>query len=160
MWFMRSIMVSTDVPNAREDVYEFLDVLGNHEQFTDHMMKNWRVAGPARGVGAKVKLDAVLAGRSEPVDVEVIEAEAPIRNVERNVSAAGRRVATGTYTLDQLPSGGTHIRFEYAWQRAPLADRLAAPIVRRVMRNGLQTAMDRLARQLHDRHPTGSSSVA
>jgi hypothetical protein len=152
MWFMRSITVSTDVSNRREEVYDFLDVLGHHEPFTDHMMRNWRLEGPARGVGAKAKVDAVLAGRSEPIDVEVIEAEAPIRNVERNIGAGGRRVATGTYTLDQLPAGGTRIRFEYAWQQAPLSERVAAPIIRRVMRRGLQTAMDRLAEQLQAGH--------
>jgi hypothetical protein len=160
MWFMRSINISTDVPNSREDVYAFLDVLGNHEHFTDHMMRNWRLDGPARGVGAKATVDVVLAGRTETIAVEVIEAEAPARNVERNIGSNGRRVATGTYTLDELPDGGTRIQFQYAWQEIPLSERLAAPIIRRVMRRGLQTAMDRLAEQLPAPQAVGVSAVS
>jgi hypothetical protein len=159
MWYMRPIQVSIDVLQTREDVYEFLDVLANHEQFTDHMMRNWRLQGPERGVGTKARVDAVLGGHSEPIDIEVIEADPPIRNVERNVGAGGRRVATGTYTLDQFPGGGTHIRFEYAWQKIPLGERLAAPIIRRVTRTALQTAMQRLAEQLRDRRPITPSGL-
>jgi Polyketide cyclase / dehydrase and lipid transport len=160
MWYMRPIQVSIDVPQACEDVYEFLDVLANHEQFTDHMMRNWRLQGPERGVGAKARLDAVLGGRSEPIDIEVIEADPPIRNVERNVGAGGRRVATGSYTLDPLPDGGTRIRFEYAWQQIPVGERLAAPIIRRVTRRALQTAMQRLAEQLRVRCPIAASGLS
>jgi hypothetical protein len=123
------------------------------------MMRNWRLQGPERGVGAKARVDAVLAGRTEPIGVEVIEADPPIRTVERNVGAEGRRVATGTYTLDQLPDGGTRIRFEYAWQQIPVGERLAAPIIRRVTRRALQTAMRRLAEQLRVRCPTTPSGL-
>ena len=38
---MKPVRVSVDVPNPRPEVYEFLDVLGNHEQFTDHFMVDW-----------------------------------------------------------------------------------------------------------------------
>ncbi len=145
---MRPIKVSINVPHAREYVYDFLDVLANHEQFTHHMMRNWRLEGPERGVGAKANLDAVLGGRTDPVEVEVIQVEPPMRSVERNIGAGGKRVATGTYTLDQLPNGGTRITFEYAWQQAPLAERFAAPLVRRIMTKALNTAMQRLAEQL------------
>ena len=31
--------MSIDVPQAREDVYDFLDVLANHELFTDHISR-------------------------------------------------------------------------------------------------------------------------
>jgi hypothetical protein len=153
---MQSIHVSIDVPRRREDVYAFLDVLANHEQFTDHMMRNWQLQGPERGIGARARLDVVLGGRIEPIDVEVIEAEPPVRTVERNVGAAGRRVATGSYTLDELPDGGTRVRFEYAWQTVPLGERLAAPIVRRAMRPALETALQRLAAVLHQRSPDSS----
>ena len=142
---MRPVRASIDVPQTREHVYEFLDVLGNHELFTDHMMRDWHLEGPPRGVGARAKLNAVLGGRTDPLKIEVIEAEAPVRNVERNVGAGGRRVGTGTYTLDQLPAGGTRVTFEYAWQKVPLSERLAGPIVRRVMRKAVEQALQRLA---------------
>ena len=33
MWYMRPLSVSTDVSQPRERVYDFLDVLANHELF-------------------------------------------------------------------------------------------------------------------------------
>ena len=129
VWYMKPVRVSIDVPQAREDVYDFLDVLANHELFTDHMMRDWRYEGPARGVGAKAKVTAVAVGRTDTLDMEVIEAERPARNVERNVGASGR-VLTGTYTLAGLPGGGTRITFESVWLRVPRSEALAAPLVR------------------------------
>jgi hypothetical protein len=148
-----------DVPQPRDHVYDFLDVLANHELFTDHMMRDWELDGPPRGVGSKAKFNSVLGGRTEPIELEVIADEPPVRNVERNTGAGGRRVATGTYTLAERPDGGTRITFEYAWQRAPLSERLAAPIVRRMMQRGLTRAMQRLADQLHTHEFAGSSGT-
>ena len=148
---MRSIHVSVDVPQARDAAYEYLDVLANHEQFTDHMMRNWRTHGPPRGVGAQATVEVVLAGRSEPVDIEVIEVDAPRRSVERNTGAGGKRIATGTYVLEQLADGQTRITFEYAVEQTPFSERLAAPIIRRITQKALQTAMQRLAEQLNTR---------
>ena len=95
---MKPVRVSIDVPQAREDVYDFLDVLANHELFTDHMLRDWQCEGPARGVGAKARVTAVAAGRAEAVDIEVIEAERPVRNKERNAGATGaRRMAAAAW---------------------------------------------------------------
>ena len=147
---MRPVQASVDVPQSRQDVYDYLDLLANHERFTDHMMRDWHFEGPPRGIGARAKLNAVLGGRTDPLEVEVIEAEPPVRNVERNIGAGGRRVGTGTYTLDQLPDGGTRVSFEYAWQKVPLSERLAAPFVRRIMRKAVEQAMERLAAELKE----------
>jgi hypothetical protein len=87
---MKSVQVSVDVPQARDDVYDFLDVLANHELFTGHLLRDWRCAGPARGVGARASVRAVVGRRTEAVDIEVIEAERPARSVERNVGASVR----------------------------------------------------------------------
>ena len=78
-------------------------------------------------------------------------AQAPERIVEQNVGAGGRRVANGTYILEELPAGETRIIFEYAWQRAPVSERLGAPLVRSVLRRGNERAMERLAALLAGR---------
>jgi len=156
MWYMRPVTVTTEVPYPTEDVYDFLDVMSNHEPFTNHMLRDWEFAGPDRGVGSKAKVKVSAGGRTESVEIEVVEADRPTRIVERNVGAGGRRVANGTYTLAELPGGGTRITFEYAWQRAPLSERLAAPLVRGILRRGNERAMRRLEDQLATSMPSMS----
>lgn len=153
MWSMKPVSVSIDVPQSIEDVYAFLDVMANHEQFTDHMLTDWRLSGPATGVGARVEVTAVMAGRSEPVTIEVVQAEAPRLIVERNVGAAGKRVAHGTYRLAPSPAGGTTVSFEYIWQSAPALERVAAPLIRPLMRRVLGTTMERLRDTLAAQQP-------
>jgi hypothetical protein len=145
---MKPVRVSVDVPYPREVVYDFLDVMANHELFTDHLLVGWECSGPARGVGSKARVRVRFGGRTDVIDIEVVSAEAPARIVERNVGAKGRRRATGTYLLDELPDGGTRIVFEWAIQQAPLAERLGAGFVRAFLRRGNERAMRRLAEQL------------
>ena len=57
-------------------------------------------------------------------------------------------MANGTYYLEERPGGGTHIVFEYAWQTAPLSERLAGPLVRATLRRINERAMERLAERL------------
>ena len=145
---MKPVRVSTTLPYPREHVYEFLDVMANHEPFTNHMLKQWEYSGPDRGIGSKARVQVSAAGRTETVEIEVVSAQRPQQIVERNVGLGGRRIGNGTYTLEELPEGGTRINFEYSWQQAPLSERLAAPVVRGILRRGNERAMQRLAEQL------------
>jgi len=145
---LKPVRVTVDVPEPRGDVYDFLDVMANHEPFTNHILKGWQYSGPDRGVGSKARVRVTAAGRTDTVDIEVVSAQAPETIVEQNISAGGRRRASGTYTLEELPSGGTRIAFEYSWQVAPPSDRLAAPLVRTMLRRANERAMQRLAEQL------------
>ncbi|RKN43772.1 SRPBCC family protein [Streptomyces hoynatensis] len=145
---MRAVIVSIDVPQEPEPVYEFLDVMANHELFTDHYLTHWRGEGPGRGVGSRATVTAALGGAKAEVGIEVIDAERPWRIVEENTSAGGRRLARGTYRIEPLPTGGSRVSFEYAWLRAPLADRLLAPLVRATIRRANTVAMRRLAAEL------------
>ncbi|MFV0137968.1 SRPBCC family protein [Streptomyces sp. HMX87] len=145
---MKSVTVTVDVPQTSEQVFDFLDVLAHHERFTNHYLSDWRYSGPDRGIGACATVTAALGGTETDVTIEVVETEAPHTIVERNVSAAGRRLAHGTYTIEPLQTGGSRISFTYAWARAPLADRLLAPVVRTAMRRANRTVMERLATEL------------
>ncbi|WP_314177737.1 SRPBCC family protein [Streptomyces winkii] len=153
---VRPVVVHVDVDQAPEVVYDFLDVLAAHETFTDHMLRDWECSGPARGVGARARVTAVVAGRRESISIEVVAAERPLRIVERNTGAGGRRVAHGTYLLKALPGGGTRVFFRYAWQSAPVSERLAAPVTRRLLRRGNERALRRLADRL-DGEPDGGA---
>jgi hypothetical protein len=144
----KPVTVSVEVPQDRAAVYDFLDVMANHEPFTDHLLRDWTLSGPDRGVGAKAQVHVRAFGVADVVDIEVIDAEAPGRIVERNVATKAGRTAQGTYTLDALPGGGTRIAFEYRWIVTPLADRLTAPLARAFIRRANLKAMQRLAEQL------------
>src|SRR3954464_12591777 len=109
----KPVSVSIEVPPSRTQVYDFPHVMPNHEPFTDHMLVDWSYSGPPRGVGSKARVHSSFAGLKDQADIEVVAAEAPARIVERNVSAKGRRVATGTYELTDLPGGGTRVSFTY-----------------------------------------------
>ena len=134
------VTVSVDVPQGRAHVCDFLDVMANHEPFTDHLMRDWELSGSERGVGSKARVHVTALGVSDTVDIEVVDATAPERIVERNTAAKAGRVGQGTYVLEPLPSGGTRITFEYRWIHAPLA--------RAYIRRANARAMQRLAEQL------------
>ena len=150
----KPVTVSVTVPQDPEHVFDFLDLMANHEPFNDHLMRNWELSGPERGVGSKARVHTRALGMSDVVDIEVIEAEAPTRIVERNTAAKAGRTGEGTYTLDPLPDGGTRITFEYRWIVAPMIDRLTAPVARAYIRRNNETAMRRLAALLAERDPS------
>jgi uncharacterized protein YndB with AHSA1/START domain len=148
---MKPVTVSVEVPNSREDVYAFLGVLANHEPFTDHLMGDWEYSGQPAGVGAKARARVRAPGSNEIIEIEVIETDPPHRIVEEDVGARGRRRTRGTYTLEELPDGGTKISFELAWLEAPRLERFGAPLTRAFMRRANGKAMRRLARLLATR---------
>jgi len=144
----RPVIVSIDVPQDRADVFEFLDVMANHEPFTDHLMRDWELSGPDRGVGSKARVRVRVLGMADVIEIEVVDAQRPTRIVERNRAARAGRVGQGTYTLEPLPDGGTRVTFEYRWIVVPVADRLTAPLARGVLRRNNAIALRRLAEQL------------
>jgi hypothetical protein len=146
---VKPVTVEIAVPQAREDVFAFLDVMANHESFTDHFLVDWSYDGPAAGVGAKARLRA-KGGRSWS-DMEVVAAEAPRTIVEEAVSVGGRRRTRGTYVLDALPDGGTRISFTFQFVETTPLDRVVGPLALAFVRRGNQRAMERLAEQLAQR---------
>jgi len=145
---MKPVTASIDVPQPRESVYAFLDVMANHEPFTDHMLVDWRFSGPPSGIGSKAHVKTKLDGITDEAEIEVVEVDPGRMIRERNVGAKGKRVAHGTYELSDLPDGGTHIQFTWALDHAPLADRALAPVLRGMLTRGNEKAMRRLAAQL------------
>src|ERR1044072_4130218 len=149
MWYMSSpVTVSIDVPQAREDVYAFLDVMANHESFTDHLLTNWRVSGPPTAVRAKAAVTVKSGGMSDEATFEVIEVEDGRMIKERNWASKGRRVATATYVLSALPVAGTPLECPFACEQVPGSEAPLVPLMRRMARRGNEGSMTRLAEQL------------
>src|SRR3954451_21454181 len=122
---MKPVTVSTAVGRPRQEVFEFLDVLSNHEGFNDHFLVEWKFSGPPSGVGARARARQNAPGSQDWMEFEVVEAVAPQRIVEEADSAGGKRRTRGTYTLAERPDGGTEVRFELAWLKAPRGERIA-----------------------------------
>ncbi len=145
----RPVVVTIDVPQPPDAVFDHLDVMANHESFNDHLMTDWVLSGPERGVGSRARVHTKVMGMSDIVEFEVTEAERPRRIVERNTAVRAQRIGQGTYTLEPATSGsGTRITFEYDWIVTPLIDRLTAPLTRAYLRRNNTIAMQRLAQDL------------
>lgn len=145
---MKPVIVTATVPKSPQEVYEFLDLLANHEGFLDHWLVEWELSGPERGVGARARARANAVGSQDWTEFEVIEAEPPSRIVEEGVGAGGKRRTRGTYRLDELPDGGTKICFELEWLEASRAERLIPPLTRAFVRRVNAKSMRRLAKRL------------
>jgi len=144
------VTVSVDVPQDRASVYAYLDVMANHEHFTDHMLTNWRVSGPPTGIGSKANVTTKVGAITDEAVIEVFEAEDGRLIRERSIGAKGKRIAHGTYTLSDLPNGGTHVEFEFALQKVPALEKPFLPLMRKMVRKGNERAMERLAATLND----------
>lgn len=145
---MKPVTVSVAVPQTPEEVYDFLDVLANHEDFLDHFLVDWRFSGPARGVGARAEARASAPMSQDWTEFEVVEAERPKLIVEEGVGLKGKRRTRGTYRLEPLPDGGTEISFELAWLAAARAESLIPPMTRAFVSRPNGKAMRRLAKLL------------
>jgi hypothetical protein len=147
---VKPVTVSVEVPNSTHQVYEFLEVLGNHESFMDHFMIDWQLRGPKRGVGAKANVRVKATAEKDWTDVEIIEADAGRRLVERTQGGSGgKRLTRGTYLLEALPDdAGTRISFELEMVEMPRGERLMGPLNRAYVKRVNRKAMRRLKERL------------
>jgi Polyketide cyclase / dehydrase and lipid transport len=144
---MKPVTVSATTRRGVGEVHDFLEVPANHEGFLDHLFVDWKVSGAARGIGARAEARQNVPGAQDWTEFEIVES-APGRIVEEGIGNNGKRRTRGTYTLEELPEGGTRISFELAWLRASKAERLVPPLTREFVRRANRKAVRRLAKQL------------
>ncbi|HEX2393639.1 MAG TPA: SRPBCC family protein [Solirubrobacterales bacterium] len=144
---MQPVTVSVEVAKPCREVFDFLDLLANHESFMDHLLTDWEYSGPRRGVGARARARQNAPGSQDWTEFEVVEV-APERIVEEGVGAKGRRRTRGTYALQELPGGGTRISFELEWLQASRPEALLPFLTRAFVRRANGKGMRRLAKQL------------
>src|SRR5690349_3292243 len=128
---MKPVISTVTVERSRQEVFDHLDVLANHEAFTDHFLHDWQLSGPERGVGGRLRARVTALGRTEDVELEVVEVREPELIAEVTVAAEGKRRTRGTYRLREAGPARTHVTFELAFEAAPAVERLAAPLGRR-----------------------------
>src|ERR1700756_5625544 len=110
------VTVSTVVSAPREVVFDYLQDIANHPEFTDHYLRDWhltRIDSVGRGAGARFCVNVPPpAGRFAWGDVTFVEVDRPHRIVEVGRTGKNNRVRTlGVYELDPAAAGSTRVRF-------------------------------------------------
>ena len=139
-----SIVVSA----PREQVFDYLQDIANHVEFTDHYLVDWhltRIDSVGRGAGARFRVK-VPGNRFSWADVTFSEVERPHRIVEVGRTGKDNRIRTlGVYELAPAPAGATRVRFTLQTIPATLTDRLMEGLgARRWLRRKNRRAMHRL----------------
>jgi uncharacterized protein YndB with AHSA1/START domain len=144
------VTVSVEVARPRQEVFEYVDVLANHERWMKRLYKDWSFEGPRRGVGAIARAQVDAPAAAEKVTFEVVESVSPERIVEAGESAHGKRETRGTYRFTELEGGGTRIEFEFVWLKTPRTERMIPFVSRAFMHRALGTSVKRLAALLEE----------
>jgi uncharacterized protein YndB with AHSA1/START domain len=142
---MNAVTVSVEVSRSRQEAFDYVDVIANHEGWLKQLYKDWRFEGPKRGVGAKATAMVNAPTSQERITLEVVEAEAPERIVESGESAHGKRETRHTYRFVELAGGRTRIEYEYEWLKTPRTERIAPIVSRAFMARANGKALKRLA---------------
>ena len=145
---MHPLTVSIVVSAPREQIFEYLQDLANHPEFTDHYLVDWhltRIDSVGEGAGARFKVKAPV-NRFSWGDVTFSEVEAPHRIVEVGRTGKNNRIRTlGVYDLAPAAAGGTRVRFTLQTVPATMADRIMEGLGARAwLRRKNQKAMRRL----------------
>ncbi|HEY7932247.1 MAG TPA: SRPBCC family protein [Solirubrobacteraceae bacterium] len=124
---MDPVTVSTIIDAPRELVFDYLEDLANHPEFTDHYLVDWhltRMNSVGLGAGARFRVKAP-GNRFAWGDVTLTEVSRPYRIVESGRGGKGNRVRTlGVYELSQAAGGTTRVQFTVETEPATFADRL------------------------------------
>jgi uncharacterized protein YndB with AHSA1/START domain len=142
------LSVSIVVSAPREQVFDYLQDIANHVEFTDHYLVDWRLTridSVGRGAGARFRVKAP-GSRFSWADVTFSEVERPHRIVEIGRTGKDNRIRTlGVYELAPAPGGATRVRFTLQTIPATLTDRLIESLgARGWLRRKNRRAMHRL----------------
>jgi len=124
---MGPLTVSILIDAPRERVFEYLQDIANHPEFTDHYLHDWHLTRTRSvGVGAGARFRVAAPGnRFSWGDVTFAEVQAPHRIVEVGRGGKNNRVRTlGVYELAPGAGGTTRVRFTLETEPATFSDRL------------------------------------
>ncbi len=124
---MDPVSVSIVVSAPREQVFDYLQDIANHPEFTDHYLVDWhltRIDSVGAGAGARFRVKAP-GNRFSWGDVTFAEVQRPHRIVEVGRTGKNNRIRTlGVYDLAPASHGSTRVQFTLETVPATLSDRL------------------------------------
>ncbi|HEY7960682.1 MAG TPA: SRPBCC family protein [Solirubrobacteraceae bacterium] len=123
---MDPVTVSIVIDAPREQIFDYLQDLANHAEFTDHYLVDWHLTrADSVGAGAGARFRVKAPGRFSWGDVTFAEVARPHRIVEVGRTGKCNRVRTlGVYELAQGTAATTRVRFTLETEPATLADRI------------------------------------
>jgi uncharacterized protein YndB with AHSA1/START domain len=140
---LREVTVSTVITAPREQVFDFVCDLAARPAYTDHFMRDYRLArvNPiGQGAAARFQLNAPLA--KEYAELQITEVDRPRRIVEEiRVGRRGRNRSLAIYDFTIEGNGITRVELTTFSEPATLVDRFreigAAGWVKRQTRKAL-----------------------
>jgi uncharacterized protein YndB with AHSA1/START domain len=121
------LSVSTVISAPREQVFDYLQDIANHSEFSDHYLVDWhltRIDSVGLGAGARFRVK-IPGNRFSWADVTFVEVERPYKIVEVGRTGKNNRIRTvGVYELAPGASGTTRLRFTLQTEPYTLSDRL------------------------------------
>jgi uncharacterized protein YndB with AHSA1/START domain len=142
------LTVSTVVSAPRELVFDYLQDIANHAEFTDHYLVDWRLTridSVGRGAGARFRVKAPF-NRFSWADVTLSDVGRPHRIVEVGRTGKNNRIRTlGVFELSPATATATRVEFTLQTIPATRTDRLLESLgARRWTRRKSERAMRRL----------------
>lgn len=135
-----------------EDVFDLLEDLSRRPAFTDHYLKDFRLArSNPRGEGASARFLLDRRIFSERAETRIVECERPRRIVEEGrVGRRGRSTLSAVYELQPEPDGGCRVEQTTRSEPKTAVDRLRQRGAHRWIRRNAKKALGRLRRLLEE----------
>jgi uncharacterized protein YndB with AHSA1/START domain len=153
---VREVTVSTVISAPREQVFDFVCDLAGRPAYTDHYMRDYRLARAnpvGLGAAARFLLRAPLA--KEYAELQITEVDRPRQIVEEvRVGRRGRNRSLAIYEFTQEGGGATRVELTTFSEPATTIDRIRQVGAAGWMRRKTRKALERL-RMIFEEPPKG-----
>jgi uncharacterized protein YndB with AHSA1/START domain len=130
---MEPVTLTTTIAKPREDVFEYLADVANHQEFTDHCLVDWHLTREdsyGRGAGARFRVKSRF-DRFSYGDLTLTDVDPPQRIVGTGRGGRFNRIGTRTeWRLDDAGDGRTNVTFVTQTEPATQSDRLMEKLLR------------------------------
>jgi uncharacterized protein YndB with AHSA1/START domain len=123
---VRQVTVSTVISAPREEIFDFVNDLAARPAFTDHFMRDYRLArANPIGLGASARFQMKAPFAKEYAELEITEVDRPRRIVEQlGVGRRGRNRSLAVYDFSVEGPGVTRVELTTLSEPATPIDRL------------------------------------
>jgi uncharacterized protein YndB with AHSA1/START domain len=153
---VRQVTVSTVISAPREQVFDFVCDLAARPAYTDHFMRDYRLArvNPV-GVGAASRFQLRAPFAKEYAELQITEVDRPRRIIEEiRVGRRGRNRSVAVYDFTDEGHGVTRVELTTLSEPATMIDRLKELGAAGWLRRKTSKSLDRL-RMIFEEAPRG-----